>query len=255
MQFKPQQGLWGQVRDALLFSSHPHPSTQPQPFPLLQVGPFKSDPAIMAHQIISVMIMTRSGLLGLRYWPSIRGTEDRLYGVLEEAEIVGIPNLAYQVYDLAATIAIAKLCKMEMVAHHIIAVGLAYQLLRDEYCHYYAVFFLGLTELSSVPLSVVDIFKHFRELGDKYAGLNTALRLAFAVLFLLVRCIWWPLVSVQFYQDTFESFSKGTVHDTGVVLFFLVSNILLTLLQWYWGFLIVRAALKMAQKVSIYLRN
>ncbi len=37
----------------------------------------------------------------------------------------------------------------------------------------------------------------------------------------------------------------GTVHNAGVVGFFTVCNLTLTFLQWYWGYLIIRAAVKM----------
>jgi len=35
------------------------------------------------------------------------------------------------------------------------------------------------------------------------------------------------------------------VHNAGVVGFFTVCNLTLTFLQWYWGYLIIRAAVKM----------
>lgn len=37
----------------------------------------------------------------------------------------------------------------------------------------------------------------------------------------------------------------GTVHNAFVVGFFTACNLALTVLQWYWGYLIVRAAAKM----------
>ena len=35
------------------------------------------------------------------------------------------------------------------------------------------------------------------------------------------------------------------MHNWGVVGFFLACNLALTLMQWYWGYLIMRAAVKM----------
>jgi hypothetical protein len=37
------------------------------------------------------------------------------------------------------------------------------------------------------------------------------------------------------------------MHSVGLMVFFSASNVFLTLLQWYWGSLIVKAALKMAR--------
>lgn len=38
------------------------------------------------------------------------------------------------------------------------------------------------------------------------------------------------------------------MHNVGVVALFTIGNLLLTLLQWYWAHLIVRAAMKMMSK-------
>lgn len=47
-------------------------------------------------------------------------------------------------------------------------------------------------------------------------------------------------------METLALFSQaGTVHDVGVVGFFTACNLTLTFMQWYWGYLIVRAATKM----------
>jgi hypothetical protein len=62
------------------------------------------------------------------------------------------PALLPQVYDLVATLCIADLRKFEMIVHHSLAILLAFFLLRDEYAHYYAVFFLGMTEVRCVPV-------------------------------------------------------------------------------------------------------
>lgn len=35
------------------------------------------------------------------------------------------------------------------------------------YVHYYAIFFLGISEVSSIPLSVVDVFKYFPEVAAR----------------------------------------------------------------------------------------
>lgn len=81
-------------------------------------------------------------------------------------------NLSFQVYDLAATLAIRPLRKPEMVVHHSLACMLAYLLLRDDYSNYYSIFFFGMTEVSSIPLCIVDVFKHFREVGSVVTAIH-----------------------------------------------------------------------------------
>ena len=36
------------------------------------------------------------------------------------------------------------------------------------YVHYYAIFFLGISEVSSVPLVFVDVFKFFPDVAKRY---------------------------------------------------------------------------------------
>ncbi|CAM9920549.1 unnamed protein product [Scytosiphon promiscuus] len=195
---------------------------------------------------------------GVYYWLGEAGTvEDRLHGPTVGAVVIGQVNLAFQFYDLVATLFIQRLCKVEMIIHHSLSTLMCYFLMRDWvtapcvrhgdlcYVHYYAIFFLGISEVSSIPLSVVDVFKYFPDVAARYRGLNSMLRISFALLFILLRVCYWPVVAGRHLLDTIGSVQAGTVHNAGVVGFFTVCNLTLTLMQFYWGYLIIRAAAKM----------
>ncbi|CAN0438639.1 unnamed protein product, partial [Phaeothamnion confervicola] len=60
------------------------------------------------------------------------------------------------------------------------------------FSHYYAIFFLGVSEFSSIPLVFVDVLKHFPDVAKQCGPLpTTALRMAFALLFLAIRVVYW----------------------------------------------------------------
>lgn len=210
-------------------------------------GPFKANPSLLAHQVCSLAAMSFIAGCGVYYWFTEAGhAKDRIYSKLEGGVVVSKANLAFQIYDLIATICIRDLRKAEMLVHHSLAILLAYFLLRNDYCHYYSIFFLGVTEASSIPLCIVDVFKHFRKLAARYDALNTSLRILFALGFMVIRVVWWPCISYRYFSDTYQSYKDGTIYNPSLVAFFAISNILLTLLQWKWGIQIVQAAMKMA---------
>eukprot|EP00903_Cladosiphon_okamuranus_P006255 g6138.t1 len=209
-------------------------------------GPFKDDAALFAHQLASMVCIAHCAFWGIYYWFAEAGTiEDRLYGPTVGAVVIGQVNLAFQFYDLVVSLFVVRLRKIEMVVHHGLATIMCYFLLRDCYVHYYAIFFLGISEVSSVPLVFVDVFKFFPDVAARFQGANHLLRISFALNFIVVRVLYWPVIAGRHLWDTVGSVKAGTVHDAGVVGFFMACNLTLTVLQWYWGYLIIRAATKM----------
>eukprot|EP00904_Undaria_pinnatifida_P005341 jgi/Undpi1/1937/HiC_scaffold_12.g05324.m1 len=209
-------------------------------------GPFKEDAALFVHQVCSFICVAHCAFWGIYYWCGEAGTvEDRLYGPTVGAVFIGKVNLAFQFYDLLATMVIGRLRKPEMLVHHTVSTLMCYFLMRDCYVHYFAIFFLGISEVSSIPLVFVDIFKFFPEVAARCEKANELARIAFAVLFIVLRVLYWPVIAGRHLWDTFGSMQAGTVHNAGVAGFFTACNLSLTLLQWYWGYLILRAVAKM----------
>ncbi|CAN0295327.1 unnamed protein product, partial [Ectocarpus sp. 13 AM-2016] len=119
---------------------------------------------------------------GVYYWFGEANTiEDRLYGPSVGALVIGKVNLAFQFYDLVATVFIGRLCKVEMIVHHALATVMCYFLMRDCYVHYYAIFFLGISEVSSIPLVFVDVFKFFPDVAARWESFCSTNNLIFTV--------------------------------------------------------------------------
>lgn len=94
----------------------------------------------------------------------------------------------------------------EYVFHHVfslftswVAVGTPY------FAHYYAVFFLALCEVSTAVLCVLANFDDDHGvpgLGDAFPTAKMAVGAAFVVLFIICRCIAWPIYAYYFFKDT-----------------------------------------------------
>eukprot|EP00310_Coccolithus_braarudii_P017715 CAMPEP_0183360906 /NCGR_PEP_ID=MMETSP0164_2-20130417/56141_1 /TAXON_ID=221442 /ORGANISM="Coccolithus pelagicus ssp braarudi, Strain PLY182g" /LENGTH=171 /DNA_ID=CAMNT_0025535353 /DNA_START=353 /DNA_END=868 /DNA_ORIENTATION=+ len=161
--------------------------------------------------------------------------------------------IGFQLYELTCAILLEPSLRgqhNEMLAHHVAALLLAVLGVAYTYLHYYAPFFMGAVEVSSVPLIGVDFFKEFKGLRKEYLILHELSRALFAVLFVLCRVAYWPFVTYHFWCDSMLELRAAWAGDIGppiwVVLIFCASNLLLSALQFYWGSLVSKA---LVQKV------
>ena len=107
--------------------------------------------------------------------------------------------------------------------------------------------FLGVIELSSIPLQIVDLFHPkksphwYKYVNDESStgsfpklcdSINEASRILFAVLFLMVRGIYFPYSVIAIAAPDF--YAEGSL--ASMVLFFM--SVLFTILQLYWGKLV-----------------
>lgn len=152
------------------------------------------------------------------------------------------PMLCYQVWNLTMCLILAEFRTPDAIGHHIVTGCLAYFGFAP-YAQYYALFYFGVAEASSIPLNLLDIFKFLPHLSEKYPAVQNAVKTAFALAFFAIRIVVWPFISYELFFGCIELFKNGTAHSTFVVGFFLFANLFLTFLQFYWGFLIGRKAL------------
>ena len=107
------------------------------------------------------------------------------------------------------------------------------------------VFFLGVTEFSSLFLVIVDMAKFFPPSeGTIYDTLLAVSGPLFAVTFTLYRVVLWWQVSLLLWQDCYHVVTKGISNKLRpgknfVLYIFLFLNIPLGFLQLYWFTLIL----------------
>ena len=170
---------------------------------------------------------------------------DRIYGFSQSFMPVTMMTAAYEVYNTLAVILLPEYRNAAFIGHHATTLYLSLHARTTadvHFLHFYGLFFFGVSNISSVPLTMIE----FANLWGS-AALLEASQTLFALTFVLVRSLYWPLVSGQFWLDLLEVWNAGAVHSTLAMVTFLVANVGLTGLQLYWTTLILKAA---AEKVK-----
>lgn len=112
------------------------------------------------------------------------------------------------------------------------------------FLHIYSSFFFGISEVSTVVLCILACFDDSRGIKAK-DGSNLFAKLfplsmkvigvAFAVLFVIIRIVIWPVISYYFWIDSLALLeTPESLHSFPVVYTFLVFNVGLTVLQFAW---------------------
>lgn len=121
-----------------------------------------------------------------------------------------------------------------MIGHHLVSATVAYFGLYP-FGHFGALFYFGVAEATNIPLTAVDVFKYFPELARKYSLLNEFCRYSFALSFVILRLILWPMGAIDFWTGCADLLQTGKAHSRLVVGSFLIANLFLTGLQFFWG--------------------
>jgi hypothetical protein len=215
-------------------------------------------PDLFAFQVVSGISLTLCGMLGFYTWHVSgrshstipRTAPGRLFGQLPEAELLAAWSFMFQSFDFAVSLTIPEHATPIMLAHHIMAATVSWCSIRYQCLHYYGVFFLGLTEVSSFFLVFIDLSKYYPPVdGTSFKLWLDICGPCFAVTFFYYRVIlWWP-ESLRLFRDVRQIVKSGDVErirpgTTWVLYLFLALNLPLGLLQLYWSTIIVAEAKK-----------
>mmetsp|Transcript_15803 Transcript_15803/g.38954 ORF Transcript_15803/g.38954 Transcript_15803/m.38954 type:complete len:270 (-) Transcript_15803:165-974(-) len=204
-----------------------------------------SNPGFAAHQLCFLVCMSFCAIYGCWLWANhAAGIDDKVYGYSSGASFLSAFNCAFQVYDLVISISVQTLRKTDRIVHHVVALILAFWSYHYRLLLYYSIFFFGVSEVSSVFLTFVEFFKEFPPLRNpalnpNLAQFNEISRIVFACLFLSIRVVYWPYLSMQFWGDTLNAIWTGKPHFFELTCV-LLANIGLTILQFHWGILILQ---------------
>lgn len=216
-----------------------------------RVDYFKAKPISAAHQVVVLAPFTFLAVDGTRLWffdsefaAAFKG--DKIFGDYGPAISLVIVMLAFQIWDLCTTLAMASSKEVKDQTQHIIhhastvfLVTLGLTNGKHGFLMYYGAFFFGISEVSSIPLGIMDLFKYSEPLRHAFPAISEASRVLFAILFLAIRCVYWPIVSVDFWIACLASDAALWLQ---IIWYFF--NIALTLLQFYWGSLVVRGIMR-----------
>lgn len=206
---------------------------------------------LFSKQSASAFMQIYLGGMGLFAWHITKRVskgipqtpEGRLFGYLEEADRLNTAIFVYQMFDFFASMTVPEHNQTIFLGHHLLAAITALMSLEYQMVHYYAIFFGGCSEISTIFLVLCDFDVYFpaEDRGSTWGMIITFCQVAFTFTFLYYRVIAWWQVSYQLWSDVFYIVKKGVVEDyrPGKVWFlysFLVADVLLGSLQVYWFF-------------------
>ena len=179
----------------------------------------------------------------------------RVYGYSPISEKIAALSFVFQVWSCVFTPFIPEFYSPVMMAHHIMAATVSYIAVQNQYYHYYVIFFLSLTEVSSVPLVIMSLAKYYPQV---FGAFVPAARPLFAISFVYYRVYMWGKIGYCLWSDGFAILKKDKSSDSGksiaeyyrpgktyALYIILIANLLLGFLQLFWFSKIVVEVLKM----------
>ena len=194
--------------------------------------------AVLAYNIVAILYAGFASYTGTTAWfdgtAALVGTtlHDRFYAYSAPYASIARATIAYELYNTAAVLLIHEYRNLPSSSHSTcLVLGI---MSTHPFCHYYATFFFGLTAISSIPLSAIELFQ-----AAELPGPTEACRAIFCVVFIIFRTLYWPIESYKYWADALAALNGDIpVHNAAAHYFLLFANVGLTLLQWYWTSLI-----------------
>lgn len=214
----------------------------------------KNKVAKASYQLTNLLVNLTFGCLGIYYQINIltnawgESTMNKIVGY-EHVKLFAMGQVGYQLWALPIGIFVVGETK-SMLMHHVavICVGSVSTFIRCGF-RYYIPYFYGLVEISSVPLSILNSFKNNKEWIKAYPELYSAVRLVFAVAFLLVRVVLWTPFFWSFFSNaTMLLYSSESTLTMVILTCFILSGLILTFLQYFWASKIISTMIKGAQR-------
>lgn len=173
-----------------------------------------------------------------------RNVLDHIRGY-EQFYIFGSLQVGYNLWSLPVGIIYIHE-PLPMIAHHVAVIIICTLTATSHYgFRLHAPFLLGIYEISSVPLSVMNYLKDHREWSEKYAKMTMeCARVSFAILFLSVRMLLGTPHSVNCIRGAYAVMTNDEIDMhwiwKGWIGLVWLSEVVLQCLQIYWSWLIVK---------------
>ena len=235
----------------------------------LPSGPWSKSAGLTAHQFVCLFLMIKLAFDGFVVWLNdgddlyAAGMEGRIFGLSPRGRDFGSFVWGMMLlWDIPVSLCIPVLQDSLMLLHHVgmmFCAGVTMGIFSKDgqpLGSYYAPFFFGVVEFSTIFLTFVDLFhpknkewhRWLEESKSPAANtarvLNDLFRPVFAVSFLSVRCVLFPYIMVTTCLPDFWKASLLETdeerHGVSRVTFKAVFafSLLFTLLQLYWGTLV-----------------
>eukprot|EP00567_Pseudictyota_dubia_P014159 CAMPEP_0197437830 /NCGR_PEP_ID=MMETSP1175-20131217/4976_1 /TAXON_ID=1003142 /ORGANISM="Triceratium dubium, Strain CCMP147" /LENGTH=283 /DNA_ID=CAMNT_0042967445 /DNA_START=160 /DNA_END=1011 /DNA_ORIENTATION=- len=215
-------------------------------------------PDLFAFQIGSGIAIAYCGVMGFVTWHVTQSVysklpstpEGRLFGYLRESENLAAANFTFQLWDFFVSLAIPEHATPVLLLHHAAAALVSWFSLSFQVLHYYGVFFLGCSEVSSVFLVFIDLARYFPpSAGSPFDRFISVCQPAFFVTFGWYRIVLWWKVSFLLWKDILYVLRSGRAEElrpgkSFCLYIYLFLNVALGLLQVFWFGIILQEAHK-----------
>ena len=157
---------------------------------------------------------------------------DRLHGASTSARTLCALTCAFELYNTIVSVIYSL--SPALILHHVVT-GALCLISTAPFCHFYVLFFFGVSNFSSVALASYSVCETLQERYPSFGRPHALFQALFAALFLLVRVAIWPVVSLRFWVDSYIALAAGWTHSYPATVSLLLSNVFLTGLQFMWG--------------------
>jgi hypothetical protein len=198
-----------------------------------------------AHTIIAMVLMVLVSSIGVVGWlgampatPQARLLEPLASARWLAAVIVGM----FAMWDIPVSIAVPQLRKPDVIVHHIVMTIVAWVGAVTLPMHY-LFFYLGISELSSIPLLFYDFYEQLvvSVNESRFTVLRDRFKIVAALCFTLIRAYYFTKVTLmQFVPDVWFVLPTATRSVVNALRFGMIASIGFTALQLYWFSKIVR---------------
>lgn len=197
-----------------------------------------------SYQLTNLCVNTFLGMLGWYHFsytlPEEPTIDDQVIG-LTSLYLLSCIQIGYQLWSIAMGLFAVKETPA-MMCHHVALIMACFMSgFMTIGFRYWTPFFYGVVEISSVPLSITNLFKDNPKWIQKYPTQYFRTRLAFAITFLAVRWVMYaPRKYVFLRQCMWAIQSSDSVPYKTYMSVVWLCSVFLACLQLYWGTLIIK---------------
>lgn len=214
---------------------------------LRQSNETKDRAKLLSYQLANFAVNIFLGIYGFYFWVSyIPGmqdvsTSDKVDGFPNDITIFANVQIGYNLWAIPVGLFIVDERKI-MIVHHVAVICVAsISTFVTNGFRYYTPFFYGVIEMSSIPLTLMNILKENKDWQASYPTINLLTRLIFALAFLSIRVILWlPLIYDYLKHISLVLITSDEYTEIMIFASMCISAIVLTYLQMFWAFLIVK---------------
>jgi len=192
-------------------------------------------------------LLTIVGTLLFTSLPSNTSITERIIG-LDHMNILVYIQWAFMFYSIPMGILVGE--PKEMIVHHIALLYISFASgFVTNGCRYNTPFFFGIVECSSIPLAIMTKFNRNKELIMEWPKLHSVNNVVFTATFLTFRIFLWSVLWGDWaYIHLLLVWTSTTYQAMFIHSFSIAIGVLLTGLQSFWAYKIVRFYVKKYRK-------